>query len=367
MRKADGGGAWGRPVLRCLVVAALGAALLTIGLVGRADATAAKPPSAAQCRRQLGDPPSVPIRSGTTPASVLASYAVLRRAQVPSDVPPAHDRVYAAVDGYLASYDPAETRLLATTSNGSVYLVVGVGSPSRITLSPGCRRQIPALIVRDQSLERALDGTGPAYALVEVPAAANANASLATAWSFARTQGGFAYSVADANPGQHDLLALVPDGVGAVQVAFIPSVGSFSLSVQNNLASGVGPAMNNSNVQLRTNAERRRFVNRALAVTVTWLTAPNGAIVRVTTRPHTLFNGLLKLLRLVSQLVSGLTTSGTTVTSSSGCRPAKRDGKTVEVCKTTTQTCTPTKVNGHSKQRCTTKTTTTTTVSKPQG
>ncbi len=371
MTRAGGDrGAWARGLAWRAGAVTLTAVALAVGLVGAAGAAGAKKPSGKQCLNQLYAGASARIQAGTTPASVLASYAVLRRPQAPSDVPPAAATLHGLLTGRLSSYDPSLTRLLQQTSAGSVYLVVGIAPVGRPTLSAACRRAggpTVAVLAQELRLDWALEGTGPAYALIDVPAVTHtgstmtASAPMAFATSFALS--GFS-GPSELDQTGHTLVALVPDGVGAVTVALAPSVGSFSLTAQNNLAVGAGPAINASPT-LRTSAERRRFLNRVIPVTVTWLTAPNGSTVRVFARPAGLVDQYLTLLRVAFQLLSDLMTSGTSVNSASGCAPAKRHGKTVEVCTTITTTCTPRRVDGKVKQRC--RTTKKVTVTKPKG
>ncbi len=361
MNRADeGGSARGRRSAWPLAagIATVTAAALTVGVTGVA---AARTPNLSKCASELGIGGSIRVRAGTTPASALASYAVLRRPQDPSDHPPASAEVPDAASMGLASYDPSLTRLLATTSGGSVYLVVGVTPPSRIALSAACKRLIPPAELRALTLERTLLGSGPAYALVEVPAGGGSSAEVLATASFAFSQSGFAYGVTSTDSGADELTALVPDGVGAVRVAYVPPVGSFALTVQNNLASGVGPAASTSTSLPARKSARRRYVNKHLALTITWLTAPDGSIVRVFARPPTLVHKLLEFLSLVAP--TGSSPGTITSTSSSSCGPAKRHGRAVYICTTTTRTCVPTKVNGHVKQRCSTSTKVT--VSKP--
>jgi hypothetical protein len=113
---------------------------------------------------------------------------------------------------------------------------------------------------------------------------------------------------------------------------------------------------------LRTEAERKRFVNQSLPLTVTWFIEPGGLSARVLQRPPGLVDDFVEVLQLELAVASA---PGTTVTGSGGCGPAKRHGKTVDICSTTTRTCTPTKIAGKVKQHCTTKTTTM--VSNPKG
>lgn len=350
--------------LRAALVAAVA---IAAALVGVAGAAAEKRPSRAECLKQLGGGAPARIKSGTTPASVLAPYAVLRRPQVPSDLPPASAQLSAALGGALATYDPALTRRLSQSSTGSVYVAVGVALPTRIALSTACLREggiadLSAL-ARVVQIGRVLDGTGPAYALVEIPAGPDALATPALVTSFSRARSGFEAGVSSWDLQADDLIDLVPDGVGAVRFSYTPPLGSFSLPAQNNLATGAGPAIKVASQPSRTTALIRRFVNERLPLTVTWLTAPGGSSVRTFRRPSGLLDEYVKGIQL--NLALELGSGSETDRSSSNCRPAQRSGRPVQICKTTTRTCTQTTVKGHTKQHCTT--TTKVTVSKSTG
>ena len=61
-----------------------GALVLVLALLGGARAAAAKKPTTQRCEQLLDSRHAVSV-PGTTPASVLASYAVLRRPEGPAD------------------------------------------------------------------------------------------------------------------------------------------------------------------------------------------------------------------------------------------------------------------------------------------
>ncbi len=308
-----GGGARGRRLAWRAGVVAAAAIALAVFLAGGAGAAAAKKPNPSPCARQLGIGAPAVMRTGTTPLSVLASYAVLRRPQVPSDIPPASAGLSALLSGRLASYDPFATRLLSRSIAGSVYLAVGVAPRGRIALSTACRRAGEAALVRLLNVERTVEGSGPAYALIEIPSVAgpgsNGSATATPVTSFAAAGEGFSYGVSGlSHPIGSGFITLVPDGVGAVRFSYAPSVGSFTLPVQANLGQGAGPAIDAAPL-LRTAAEQRRFVNEFLPLTVTWLTAPGGASVREFARPAGLVDEYIAELHLEVEIAKTVTVS----------------------------------------------------------
>ncbi len=243
---------------------------------------------ALKCLIALLGPESAPPDAAPAPASVVARYAILRRAQAPSDVPPSTADVGKAVSSVLASFDPAETRLLATLDGASVYLVVG----TTLQYEP-----LPASCLRDRHLrafapviaaERRLVGSGPGYALVEV-ASVNGTAlnNQFNGGSFAANAYGFQFYAQETNA-REMLVGLVPDGVGAVKLAYSTSP-AVTFPVQGNVASGPEPAVANSSQGLSalfgTPKAARRFLSKVIPQAIAWLSAPGGSTVAAFARP----------------------------------------------------------------------------------
>ena len=269
----------------------MGAALV-LAVTLSSGAAAAGGLTRRQCNEKLVAERTAPAVAGTTPASVLASYAVLRRPQVAADVPPAAAHLARALGGYFSSFDPARTRLLSRAS-GSLYLVAGI--ISGFSLPNDCKRFLPAALWQLERLTAKTTGTGPGYGLVEIRP--RSTAALQEPASFARSRDGFQIVGASLLSPSFLLEALVPDGVRAVKVVL--STGTISLKVAHNLALAPAP-ISYSNPNLRSAAGRRQYVNTLLPRTVTWLTAPHGAIVRVFHRPPQLVSTDITLLRLAS-------------------------------------------------------------------
>jgi hypothetical protein len=273
------------------------ALLLAVAFLGAAGAgaAAAKKPTTRQCEQLLASR-QVMAASGTTPASVLSSYAVLRRPQAPGDRSSYSEGVAQLLTSYLSSYDPSQTRLIVQTSTASVYLIVGVAAPEPI--SAQCRRVLPTSWLRVVSLESQLTGSGPAYCLADIPSqsvqrSGHAPPAAFACSSFARAKTGFPSGLSALTPGGR-MLALVPDGVGAVAIRFAGLSRTFSLSVRDNLADGTGPAIP-GNLSPHGEPAIRRALNRLIPETVTWLAAPAGATVTTFARPADLLNLYVQL------------------------------------------------------------------------
>jgi hypothetical protein len=103
-------------------------------------------------------------------------------------------------------------------------------------------------------------------------------------------------------------LDLVPDGVGGVTLTYEPTQPAVALTVANNLASGRAPAgFTSVQPTLAKHPSRlRRFLERTLPTSVTWLTAPNGAVVRTFPRKPGAVEGAARLLRGLLDLNSGM-------------------------------------------------------------
>lgn len=99
-------------------------------------------------------------------------------------------------------------------------------------------------------------------------------------------------------------LDLVPDGVGGVTLTYGQAQAPVSLTVANNLASGLAPGGFTS-VQLnlaKHPSALRRFLKRTLPTSVIWLTAPGGAVVRTYPRPP---GEVEQILREIEALAAG--------------------------------------------------------------
>ena len=269
--------------------------LLLIGVLAlAARGYAAKPPKPSkQCLEQLvGAPRTAPARAGTAPASVLASYAILRRPQAPTDVPPPEAHLGVWVANVLATYDPSETRLVSTTSFDSLYLVVGTIASHQ--LSAHCQHELPGLNKQMLQPERALLGQGPGYCLIEFfPQPAHGpigGLPLFCGASFALAANGFQQTSGYTSPDNKELYGLVPDGVGAVTDEFSGPLGPLTYTVAENLASGPAPDVAAPLNAITDPRAAKRAVRMALPIKVVWLTAPGGATMATFTRPAGIVN-----------------------------------------------------------------------------
>lgn len=197
--------------LRVLAAAAMAAMAIAPA------ALAARSPASSRSCAVDAEPPTemqpVPL-AGAPDAAVLGSYAVLRRAQMPSDELPMLAQ-FAPQLG-LARYYPEEIRRIATVAGGrSVYLIPGFPPLARVPPA----RCLPAAErgARRQLLERAAARAAePNYVIVSVLARRGETELEGTRRRFVDVAlGGGPLSGAFATK---PTLDLVPDGVAAVRV-----------------------------------------------------------------------------------------------------------------------------------------------------
>jgi len=330
-----------RGAVGAVVLATAGAAV-AFGAAGTGT-TSSVAPSSQQIARACGGAvegllAGAPARRvmGSVPATVLAPYAVLRQPKGDTDVPPPPDNAMSlagVLAGGLRSYDPNATRLVATFGSTSVYLLAGVAR--RLTVPAKCRKVLPsvAAIVEAETIEL---GRGPAYCLLTVsPESASETGGSGGAAGHDYTGVrclGFAVTpefVDDAtvlpNAAQQNL-DLVPDGVGAVQIDVPYMASPIVIPAANDIATAPQvqvPARLTAQLKsaLHEPAKLRRLVNELLPTSVSWLTAPGGAVVRAFARPPGLLAGTVADLLASEQLVSdtsGGSGSTTTVCTGSG-------------------------------------------------
>jgi hypothetical protein len=278
---------------------------------------------------------------------VLSRYAVLRRAQTPSDLPRSNGVLESTISGSLSAYDPGAIRRLAIGLGGAFYLVSG--TPRTYHLSAACRRVLPAALRVALAVDAAEFGSGPAYCLVALSVAGNSSTG-ESCGGYALVLAGFAYSVTDVPaPATSALFGLVPDGVGAVSLSFRNPHATIKLAVIDNLAAAPRPAGYERRIVILSKflAKRKRSGRRLSALVaavipthVTWYSTDRRTIVRVLQRPA----GLVK--RTVSLLLAALTLATGTTTTTGGCTLTTVNGHQVERC----TTCTVKVVNGHQKK-----------------
>lgn len=316
--------------------------MVAAGLAAAPGGARTTTPTPQQVRRACG---SLNLLGGTAravrgavPAPVLALYAVFRRTQVPSDMPPAQPQglpSLAQTVSELQTYDPADTRLVATVGKTSVYLLAGTARD--LTLPAKCRRVLPAdeLSFLD-SIARQI-GHGPAYCLLTVDSSAAVGIGPGPAPVGYDYTGGQCYAFAVSSVfaadttldnGRIDSAGLVPDGVGAV-LTNTPALGAPETAlVQNNVA--VGPTHPASaklthklNRELRAALHSprrlRRFFDRVLPSSISWLATPGGAVVRTFPRPRGFLDETVAEFLASEELL----TQGTSTTCSSSGAPGK--------------------------------------------
>jgi hypothetical protein len=290
------------------IAAAVTGVLACAGVVASAaPAAGSRHPTRLQCVQSvLGLDTSAPTGAGATPPSVVADYAIMRRPQAASDRPAGSADVAQALAPVMASYDPTTMRLLDSTSTGTIYLVAGI--LSRFVVAPGCATVIPATQI---ALARAVHlehGSGPGYAIIEVPSTSQVTAdpgipasTVVGCSSFALQSDGFQLGQVILPSGEY-ALALAPDGVGEVEVHNVAPEKTFVLPVQHNLGYAAVQYGTANIKDLRTAAQIKRFANDALPVSVTWLTAAGGTTVQAFTRPAALLNLEIATITALSQM-----------------------------------------------------------------
>jgi hypothetical protein len=156
--------------------------------------------------------------------------------------------------------------------------------------------------------------------------------ALAGCFGFAGVNTGFQSGEVTLGGGS-DSVALVPDGVGAVQVHVAITGSPPTDAVQNNVASGAdeqaSPKLTRElqDALKRPSGELRRLLNKLLPTSVSWLTAPGGGVVRTFARPPGLLDETVATLRASAALLSTVTPSSSMTVcavSQAPGRPAKR-------------------------------------------
>jgi hypothetical protein len=205
--------------LRRLIAPAFAIGL--IGLIGSAPASAATAPTRpASCR----DSSVVLFRPGDEhepnelveplAASVLANFAVLRRAALPSDQLPALNPAAQRLDDQLASYYPDAVRRVAALSDGSRFFVIparekATSIPPSRCLPKSLRSERPRLV--EAQRKRAAE---PVYCIVAVGSRAGSSECVP-------------FSEVDQSPrvfgsafAGAPTVDLVPDGVASVRIDY---------------------------------------------------------------------------------------------------------------------------------------------------
>jgi hypothetical protein len=142
---------------------------------------------------------------------------------------------------------------------------------------------------------------------------------------------GYTYSTTPSGVHRAVLYGLVPDGVGAVSFAFEHGV-RVALTVTDNLATGPRPAVLGRVDQIAPKLQRepkrlRALVAAAIPTSITWYSAPGGAVVRTFARPPGL---LARTLRVLDAALALRVT--TTTTATGGCSSTTVDGRRAERC-----------------------------------
>ena len=237
---------------------------------------------------------------GSLPSGVVRSYSVLRRAQVPADVPPAASDAIGQLAGELGSYDPGRVRLLIARAHFGLFLIPG--RFRRYVPSRRCRAAIRALPLdlRMATLgaQRAvqLEGRdhGVALCLVEVdqppgwPPIAN---------EVACERSDMRYPAFDEDTyGPPRLVGVAPDGVSVIRLRFGHAGRDLGPVAPNLFGARHAPRLPPSFTarELRTLTSSERAVQRLLPSRTSWLGARGRTIV-TQDRPRGLAHPLAQL------------------------------------------------------------------------
>jgi hypothetical protein len=259
----------------------------------------AAPDPAKVCASALSGGFSARALPDSLPAAERARFGVLRRPATPADALThlaVGEAVASIVGDHLATYDPSEVRMVGP----GLYLVAGHGRG--LHLSAACRRVLPAGGAAFLADQLGPAGTAPTFCIVGVAAHSPSTASCS---AFSRIAGGFEF---DAGPAPHELLGLVPDGVGAVSIKPKGNRPAAVVAVAENVFAAPWPMAghNLTHAEARSAARLRLLLDRAVPLTVTWLAAPGGAVVRTFARPPHLLDDDVAQALAGSRILAGL-------------------------------------------------------------
>jgi hypothetical protein len=171
------------------------------------------------CAEEFFAPRATPKQIATPlQAGVLASFAIFRRAALPSDEPPASQLPPGGLarqlynEDELASYYPAYVRRLATLSGRRYYVVPALAQVKMAFAECSAPHSDRALQI-EQRRRRAVE---PLYCFMEVPESKGATVGCEP---FAATDQSVRVFGASGFLGK-PMLELVPDGVAAVRIAY---------------------------------------------------------------------------------------------------------------------------------------------------
>jgi hypothetical protein len=227
------------PLLGCL-------AALLLALYGAAFAVAAKPAPKAKAHaphctsraRLLGQAfdrtEPAPLATPLDP-TVLAQYAVLRRAAVSEDALPPLSSLGGALDGTLASYYPAYIRRVVALPNGGRYFLI-TGFDQTLTVPPApclpkaLRKARPRLVALDRRL-----AVEPVYCIGVVGELTATNEGITCQrYSTVASGAGLAEGAFSFGQGlKQPKVELAPDGVVSVRLHY-PDAAPITASVSEN-------------------------------------------------------------------------------------------------------------------------------------
>lgn len=216
---------------RSLVAASIAICLLAAA-ASAAPATAAKRPSVCGSGgflRALEQPPAE--LPGALEASVLSSFAVFARPQLPTDLLPPISSAASSLGSSLASYYPAEIRQLAALPDGRRFIAVPgferqVRIPPAVCLPKAIRKERSKL-VQEQNKR----GSQPAFCVVEIGGKRSEEGP--GAWCSLFSDAARPEAIFDPLIETDSTAALVPNGVAAVRIVY-PHAQSVTIAVSEN-------------------------------------------------------------------------------------------------------------------------------------
>ncbi len=303
-----------------MCVAACAVLLLAAGALVASPALAASAGNTQSCRPTFVETSTSPEDVESLPAEltspleagVLAQFAVLRRAALPSDRIPALSSVGFQVDSQLASYYPAYVREVKTLADGTRYFLIpgferAQSVPPAHCLSASQQVQRQKLV--EQERQRAAE---PVYCIVEL----GREASGTECEPFAEVAQSVRFFQPDLT--EEAIVELAPDGVASVRASYVSGAPVTVAVAENVYALGPRRAILQrglkalkklqhriAGIKHLTTAQRRRELNRLLTrigkvlveaepTKIEWLDG-TGGLVRTIGRPSGRAGGLIEL------------------------------------------------------------------------
>jgi hypothetical protein len=288
-----------------LAVALAGSSAMTVAAFGLGTGNGFASVQRACAGLRDGKAVAVP---GSLPTGVIGRFAVLRRAPMSGDSPPADALRLAG----LSVYDPSRVRLLATTTGHSLYLIPG--RFPRQVFTARCRvalARLPAdqraFLTANLAVQR-LEGFNGALVLCLVEVDRQPiGPSISNEVGCETAAGRFPAFDVDLDDGPR-LLALAPDGVAEVRITFAHTTRDL-LPVASNLFAAAHPPRLPpllTTRELRSLADAEGAVRRLLPLRTSWTNSLGRTSVSFR-RPHDLADAVARDIYYESRYLFGAT------------------------------------------------------------